>query len=273
VTTPRTLALTLLCLAALWPRVSAETIPPRGSIDPRVRTVTYDADDVVKLHGYVGYQIHIEWAPGEEFVNLGAGDVGGFDVGTEGNHFFIKPKQEHVSTNVTVLTNRRTYHFDYTVTKPPARVTPASDVVYSIRFVYPQDDARRVAGDSERRKVDARLAQAASRPRNTDYWYCGTPSLQPSSAYDDGVQTRLKFPARADFPAIFVKNDDNSESLLNFNVDSDEVVIHRVARRFVLRRGQLVGCIVNQAFEGGGERLKSNTTAPGVQRQTLGDAP
>ena len=40
-------------------------------------------------------------------------------------------------------------------------------------------------------------------------------------------------------------------------------MIHRVARRFVLRRGQLVGCVVNQAFEGGGERPKSNTTVAG----------
>ena len=65
----RALALTLLCMVAFVHSVCAETIPPRGSIDPRVRTVAYDADDVVKLHGYVGYQIHIEWAPGEEFVS------------------------------------------------------------------------------------------------------------------------------------------------------------------------------------------------------------
>ena len=100
-------------------------IPPRGTVDPRVRVVAYNPDDVVKLHGYVGYQIHMQWAEGEEFVNLGAGDTGGFDVGAETNHFFIKPKQESVGTNLTVLTNRRAYHFDYTVSKAPPNAAAA----------------------------------------------------------------------------------------------------------------------------------------------------
>jgi type IV secretion system protein VirB9 len=255
-------------------RASAETVPPRGAVDPRVRVVAYNAEDVVKLRGYVGYQIHMQWAPGEEFVNLGAGDAGGFDIGAEKNHFFIKPKQERVNTNLTVLTTHRTYHFDYTVSKAPPNPGAAANLVYSIRFVYPHDDAKAATARFERQRTEARLTQsAAQRPKNTDYWYCGATSLKPLSAHDDGVQTRLRFPTRAEFPAIFVRNDDHSESLLNFNVEQDEVVIHRVARRLVLRRGQLVGCVVNQAFEGGAERPASNTTAPGVYRETRGANP
>lgn len=269
-------------LTGLGPLAVAETLPPRGAVDPRVRIVTYHPDDVVSLHGYVGYQIHLQWAPGEEFVNLGAGDTGGFDVGAEKNHFFIKPRQERVRTNLTVLTTLRTYHFDYTVTKaPPApRATRAQrvaggsgELVYSIRFVYPDDDARRAAAQREQRDTEARLAQGSGRPRNADYWFCGAPTLQPVSAYDDGLQTRLRFAARAEFPAIFVRNDDQSESLLNFNLEQDEVVIHRVARRLVLRRGQLVGCVVNRSFDGGGEAPRSHTTVPGVQRETRGVNP
>jgi len=256
------------------PPAAAETIPARGVVDPRVRVVAYNPDDVIKLQGYVGYQIHMQWAEGEEFINLGAGDVGGLDVGAEKNHFFLKPRQEKVGTNLTILTNVRTYHFDYTVSKAPPNALAAKDMVYSIRFTYPLDDARQAAAEQARHGAETRYAAAvAARPKNVDYWYCGTSTLKPISAYDDGVQTRLKFAARAEMPAIFVKNDDQSESLLNFNVEQDEVVIHRVARRFVLRRGQLVGCVVNQAFEGGGERLKSNTTVPGVQRDTRGANP
>jgi len=266
-------AMVAILSAAAASTVHAETVPPRGPVDARVRVVTYNEDDVVKLHGYVGYQIHIQWAPGEEFVNLGAGDAGGFDVGAEKNHFFIKPKQERVSTNLTVLTTRHTYHFDYKVSKAPGNPGAIGDLIYSIRFVYPAEDAARALAEARQHKTDARLAQPSNAPRNADYWYCGTPALKPLVAYDDGMQTHIKFPARADFPAIFVRNDDNSESLLNFNVEDDEVIVHRVARRFVLRRGQLVGCIVNQSFEGGGERPKTNTTVPNVQRETQGATP
>lgn len=252
-----------------------ETIPTVGAVDPRVRVVAYNPDDVVKLQGYVGYQIHMRWAEGEEFVNLGSGDNAAFDVGADRNHFFIKPKQERVGTNLTVLTNRRAYHFEYAVGKPPPTGKAMKRMVYSIRFIYPQDEARLAAAELERLKTEARFARQGTgeRSRNMDYWFCGSKTLQPISAYDDGVHTRLRFQARSEFPAIFVKNDDNSESLLNFNVEDDEVVIHRVASRLMLRRGQLVGCVMNRAFAGGAERLKSSTTAPDVVRATTGVNP
>jgi type IV secretion system protein VirB9 len=261
-----------LALTAPW--VAAATVPPAGKVDARVRVVAYDPDDVITLHGYVGYQIHLQFAEGEEFVNLGSGDNGAFDVGAERNHFFIKPKEMRASTNLTVLTNRRAYHFDYVVSSNPPAGAAARRMVYSVRFSYPEDEARAAAADRERRQADARISRAAAdRPRNTDYWFCGSESLKPMSAYDDGVQTRLRFKARSEFPAMFVQNDDGSESLLNFNVDDDEVVIHRVARRLVLRRGKLVGCIVNQSFAGGGARTPAHTNAPGVQRIITRDEP
>jgi len=47
-----------------------------------------------------------------------------------------------------------------------------------------------------------------------------------------------------------------------------------VAKRLILRRGKLTGCIVNQGFEGSGTRLKSETISPAVTRETkpLGSA-
>jgi len=45
------------------------------------------------------------------------------------------------------------------------------------------------------------------------------------------------------------------------------VLIHRVAARFILRRGRLTGCIVNKGYEGSGDRLKSGTLSPDVTRE------
>ena len=252
----------------------AATVPPVGQVDARIRVVAYNPDDVVTLQGYVGYQIHLQWAEGEEFVNLGSGDNGAFDIGAERNHFFIKPREARASTNLTVLTNRRAYHFDYAVSAAAPRQAASRRMVYSIRFTYPEDDARLAAAEREREQTEARIRQAgAERARNLNYAFCGNSALKPMTAYDDGVQTRLRFQARSEFPAMFIRNDDGSESLLNFNVEDDEVVIHRVARRFVLRRGNLVGCVVNQSYEGGGARTRSNTNVPGVRRTTAGETP
>src|SRR5262249_9681430 len=98
------------------------------------------------------------------------------------------------------------------------------------------------------------------------YWYCGRSALRPVAASDDGVQTRLTFGKRAEIPAIFVRNEDGSESLLNYSMDEGDVVIHRLAPRLILRRGRLTGCVVNKAFKGAGLRLDSGTVSPRIER-------
>ena len=70
-----------------------------------------------------------------------------------------------------------------------------------------------------------------------------------------------------------MRNPDGSESLLNFSMDSGDVVVHRVARQFIVRRGKLAGCIVNQGFNGSGLRLKSGTVTPEVERTVPGVVP
>jgi type IV secretion system protein VirB9 len=41
-----------------------------------------------------------------------------------------------------------------------------------------------------------------------------------------------------------------------------------VSHRLIVRRGKLVGCIVNTAFTGGGEHAASGTVSPAVERLT-----
>jgi type IV secretion system protein VirB9 len=260
------IALSMLCL---HPCV-AETVPARGSVDTRIRVAAYDGNQVYRLRGYVGYQIDLEFEPGETFTGLGAGDIEGLSFVGQENHLFLKPKAMKVATNLTVLTSRRHYHFDYTALARQAGAD--DDVIYALRFTYPP--TAQALADATAKKLDSQLENAwISRPRNIDYWFCGEQGLRPIAASDDGVHTRFRFSANSDLPAIFVRNEDDSESLLNFSMDAGDVVIHRVARRFILRRGKLTGCIVNQGFSGGGTRLESGTVAPDVERRVQGSAP
>jgi type IV secretion system protein VirB9 len=139
-----------------------------------------------------------------------------------------------------------------------------------LRFTYGEMPANRAA-DAAAKHVDSQLVSASShRSRNIDYWYCGEPELRPVGASDDGIHTRLTFAANGDLPAIFVRNADDSESLLNFSLDAGDIIIHRVAQRFILRRGKLTGCVVNRGYAGGGKRLESGTVAPDVERRVQG---
>jgi type IV secretion system protein VirB9 len=262
-----------LCIAVLGVQilacpliVLAETVPTRGAVDSRIRTATYSGDEVYKLRGFVGYQIDLEFEPGETFVGLGAGDIEALSFVGQDNHLFLKPKAALVATNLTVLTNRRHYQFDYSAL-PRHPNSGDQDVVYALRFVYPATPSVAAAA-----RLESQLQTAsADRTTNFDYWYCGVPMLRPVAASDDGVHTRLRFAATADLPAIFLRNDDGTESLLNFHMDGGDVIVHRVARQYILRRGKLTGCVVNRGFTGGGTRLESGTVAPDVDRQVQGD--
>lgn len=245
----------------------AEVLPAPGTKDARVRVVGYEADEVYRLPAFVGYQVHLEFSPEEHFVGLASGDVEGLSFVAEGAHLFLKPKAARVATNLTVLTDRRTYHFEYSALAH--RPDPAAeDVIYSLRFTYPAplpvEAARPIEPDLK--------AGAASRPRNFDYAYSGDPALQPVAAWDDGVQVHLRFAARAELPALFAKSADGTEQLVNSTVEGEEVIVQRTPERLIVRRGHLAGCLVNRAFAGSGERLPSGTLAPDVARRTKGGA-
>ena len=254
----------------LYSQTQAETTPVRGQLDARIRTATYSADQVYKLYGFVGYAIELIFDEGERFAGTGGGDLEGVTVDAHGSSVLLKPRAAIVATNLVVFTDRRAYRFDYTVsaTRPDRRT---DEIMYAVRFVYPPRPD--VDGENPAAVVERELKAAAPRARNTDYWYCGHTSLRPVAASDDGVQTRITFSRRSEIPALFVRNDDGTESLLNFSMDAGDVVIHRLAPRLVLRRGRLTGCIVNKGYAGAGERLTTGTVSPQVERDVKGARP
>jgi type IV secretion system protein VirB9 len=259
------IAILILCCLGGRPGCVAGEV----TADSRIRTVVYAADEVYRLHGYVGYQIDLEFEEGESFLGLGAGDVESLSFGAEGSHLFLKPRAAAVATNLTIITNRRTYHFDYRANERRPD-SAGGDVVYVMRFAYaPQVSVANPAAALEQRLVQA----VPARPHNMHYGYRGSPALKPFAAWDDGVQTHVVFGSRQELPAMFVRNEDGSESLVNFSIDANEVTVHRISRELQVRRGALTGCIVNEAFAGTGEQLHSGTIAPSVERGTRSAVP
>jgi type IV secretion system protein VirB9 len=244
----------------------AETLPTSGHIDPRIRTATYNLDEVYRLYGYVGFHLDLEFEADETFASLSGGDLEGLTYSAHANVLTLKPKVAYTEMNLAVTTSKRRYYFEYSASarRPNPDLAP---VMYAVRFTYPSEKSA-ADGLTDEQRLELELARGREhRPRNTDYWFCGDKSVKPTAASDDGVQTRLTFAARSELPVLFVRNDDGTEALLNFSIDQGDVLIHRVAPRFIVRRGRLTGCIVNKGFVGSGDRLKSGTVAPDVTRE------
>lgn len=256
-----------LVLALLGTSVAlAESVPTRGKVDSRIRTATYNADEVYRLYGFVGYHIELIFEEGESFAGKGGGDLEGVTIDAHANSVLLKPRAPIVATNLVIFTNRRAYRFYYSVaSRAPNEFS--DEVMYAVRFGYPPKMTKS-SGETVESRIERELGQVhAATALNTDYWYCGRKSLRPTAASDDGVHTRITFGDRSEVPAIFVRNDDGSESLLNYSMDAGTVVIHRVAPKFIVRRGKLTGCIVNKSFAGAGLRLDTGTVSPRIERE------
>ena len=236
--------------------------------DSRLRVVEYDPHRVVELTAFVGYHVNVQFAPDERFVSLGSGDTAAIDVGAEGNHLLLKPRVQVADTNLTVITNRRTYYFDYHAV---ARRPRPDEATYAIEFAYAPANVAAGPGDDAGDGAAARLDKAPP-VRNTDYWYCGSPTLQPHSAADDGIQLRLTFGADVKFPAIYELSGDGTESLVNTHVEQDAIYIHHLAPRFILRRGSEVGCVVNRTASADTRRPAAGTVDDRTARSIRRDA-
>src|SRR5580693_6302715 len=169
--------LALICAATA---ARAQVLVRSTPADHRIRSMLYVPDQVVRLRGWVGYHVDLEFESGESFVTLGGGDLAGLTYGAYNNHLVLKPKAPTVRTNLTVFTNKRTYVIDYAVSS--GRPDPVTDeLVYSLRFSYPP-----IAIPTPPEQIAEDLAASpGARFQNMDYWYCGNSLLQPVAVSDD----------------------------------------------------------------------------------------
>jgi type IV secretion system protein VirB9 len=68
------------------------------------------------------------------------GDSYAWKVTPLANRLFIKPLEKNIRTNMTILTNKRTYQFDIVARELDDE--DDSDLVYVVRFYYPSKKNR-----------------------------------------------------------------------------------------------------------------------------------
>lgn len=108
--------------------------------DNRIKTYVYNPNEVYLLVVHTGFQSHIEFAKGEEIETISMGDSYAWKITPLANRLFIKPLERNMRTNMTILTNRRTYQFDIVARDLDGE--DDQDLVYVVRFYYPNKKVR-----------------------------------------------------------------------------------------------------------------------------------
>ena len=103
----------MLLLALGFFALTAETLPRPGPVDPHIQRVLYNPEQVVALHGAIGWQIMIEFNGDERIENVSIGDSLAWQVtpNKRARMLFLKPLLRKGATNMTVVTSLRRYAF------------------------------------------------------------------------------------------------------------------------------------------------------------------
>jgi len=216
------LALAALLLCA---PVGAQVRPVPSSTNPMHQIVTYAEVQTVILEAAAGFQLTVEFDEGEQIKSAAAGDGASWQVSApeRSRQFFVRPNSGAAPTNLTVITNRRSYYF---LLMPSAQMTASTAL--SVRFNYPSQQAS-----------VAKLVEPAAK-QSGSYRLKGAAAIRPSLIWDDGEKTFLDWPEGTEAPAIFTIDSAGNESLVNSYHRDGKFVIDAVYSRLVFRLDQLI---------------------------------
>ncbi len=242
--------------------------------DSRIKTLVYNANEVYQLKFHYGYQSFIEFAEDESIEMISIGESFAWRLTPADRRLFVRPLEVAAHTNMTIITNHRTYQFDIRSGEYDGRAD--EELVYVVRFFYP--DLR------PKRPIPPQLARpnpAAMRPppaptpsvirnptdklyinkeptgvmaMNSDkrdlnfrYQFAGNASnITPIKIYDNGQETSLQFKNNnLIIPTISVVDIFGQETMMSYVLKDNYVVIPTVARQLTLRLADSLLCIFN----------------------------
>ena len=232
----------LLVLTLQLPAAHALQEPRPIATDSRIRTLRYSPNEVYQFIGHYGYQSTIEFGEDEKIQTVSIGDSLAWMVNPAGNRLFLKPIEQNALTNMTVITDKYSYLFELHAEE--TQDIRASDMVFVVRFIYPQADTASL--DYTQYEPLPDLEKDANK-YNFDYTIRGSKVIEPIRIFDDGNFTYFEFrDQNAELPAFYTVDSTNNESLLNFRKRGNYIVVERLSPRFTLRRGPEILCVYDE---------------------------
>jgi type IV secretion system protein VirB9 len=188
--------------------------------------------------------------PGEKVTAVHAGDTARWQVNpaksgageAETVHVIIKPLAPDISTNLLVMTDRRTYNMDL--------VSSNREFIPSVRFSYPDDAIRNwnafIAENKAKRQNELVLAEGAN--LSPDDLYFGYEVVKgkeapwkPVRIFDDGSKTYIEMPSRyrsMEAPVLLFY-EGQQQKLVNYRVKDRFYIADRImTKKAVLIAGK-----------------------------------
>lgn len=210
----------LFMLLALDGGVSAQVDSERGEGDWRLQTFQYNPEAVYQLDVESGYHIAVVFAAGEEIQSVAIGDDTSWQAtpSGRGDMLFVRAGNGAPSTNMTVVTDNRTYIFGLSAGYGGAP--------WMVRFNYPAAIADNVEA------IDLPPLEEGR------YRIRGSRHLRPIAIGDDGRKTTIRWSVGYPLPAVFAEDGSGREAVVDGHVRDGAFVIDRVYSELIFRHGR-----------------------------------
>ena len=266
--------------------VFAQVVPI--TTDSRIKTLVYNANEVYQLKFYYGYQSFIEFSDDEETEMISIGESFSWRLTPAGKRLFIRPLEIGAHTNMTIITNRRTYQFDIASAEYDGRAD--EELVYTVRFYYPEigvplpipprltqpnippnyhpsnsnSSPQKYQPDKIISVVKTPIpTQFVDRPLTSEvhfkkgsgelnfrYSIAGvSDNITPLKIYDDGKETFFQFKDKnLIVPTINTVDIFGNEKMVGYAIREGFVVVEAIAPQFTLRLADSLICVFNEGM-------------------------
>ncbi|HTI00677.1 MAG TPA: P-type conjugative transfer protein TrbG [Acidisoma sp.] len=247
----------------LMPPPSAEGSTDKLAPTQRVAAANKAALQEPTAHGYVNaiqvypftegalYRLYaapeqvtdIALQPAEKLVSVAAGDtvrwvVGNTSSGTGADkqvHILVKPFAPGLTTNLIIMTDRRSYHLELVSTDRTAMA--------AISWTYPDDQLLALQQQNSQANAAAPIADGvALSDLHFRYRITGdNPPWRPVRVFDDGSEVYIEFPSgigQGEMPPLFVVGARGDDQLVNYRVRGNYYIVDRLFAAAELRLGE-----------------------------------
>lgn len=238
-------------------KLLAAQLPRYLGSEKKFRSYIYNPNELYRYFGHYTYQGFIEFEPQETINTISMGNPTLWLVETLDNRLFLKPVGEDNSeTNMTVLTDKRVYHFELVAKE--AKGLSDKDLIFVVKFSYPDEKDRNILEFAKSPKSDEPDLRDLSR-YNFNYQYTGEKLIAPTKVFDDGIFTYIEFASNnSEAPAIYSVDSEGFETLVNYRISGKYIIVEKVAPQYTLRNGNEIVCLYNMETYTNGTTKKTN---------------
>ena len=177
-------------LLLLAQNLNASEVDAPVTIDSRIKTFVYSENEIFPVVLHYGYQTAIEFGKDETIQTYSVGNQFVWQFSAIGRTLFIRPLEDNIVTNMTVITNKKRYYFEL-YSKMISGIND-EEMSYVVRFFYPDNGSDKIKIKiSEDKSKDENID--VIKPYNFNYEISGLNKDKLSVVFDNKINTFFKF--------------------------------------------------------------------------------